>query len=148
MSTVKQKIINHFIKTPNATPKFVADKFNVSVPYVYGLRKQAMHQFQETNAQQMQLPLDEPQHVVAKEFTPSTKANDMQFGGDHYKIMGVEPWDVVDTWPIEQQIGYHRGNGMKYLMRLGNKDEALQEAQKALHYIQKLVEVLGAARQS
>ena len=23
-----------------------------------------------------------------------------QFGGDHYKRMGVEPWDVVDTWPL------------------------------------------------
>jgi hypothetical protein len=24
-----------------------------------------------------------------------------QFGGDHYKRMGIEPWDVVDTWPLE-----------------------------------------------
>ena len=29
-----------------------------------------------------------------------------QFGGDHYKRMGIEPWDVVDTWPLEQRIGY------------------------------------------
>jgi hypothetical protein len=26
-----------------------------------------------------------------------------QFGGDHYKRMGIEPWDVVDTWPLEQR---------------------------------------------
>jgi hypothetical protein len=25
-----------------------------------------------------------------------------QFGGDHYKKMGIEPWDIVDTWPLEQ----------------------------------------------
>ena len=37
-------------------------------------------------------------------------ANDYQVGGTHYKDMGVEPWDVIDTWPIEQQVGYHRGN--------------------------------------
>jgi hypothetical protein len=22
--------------------------------------------------------------------------------------MGIEPWDVVDTWPLEQRIGYQR----------------------------------------
>jgi len=72
----------------------------------------------------------------------TNKANDRQIGGDHYMTMGVEPWDVVDTWPIEQRIGYYKGNAIKYLMRLGAKDEPLQEAEKGAHYIQKLVEVL------
>ena len=45
-------------------------------------------------------------------------ANDYQVGGTHYKDMGVEPWDVVDTWPIEQQIGYYRGNVLKYTIRI------------------------------
>lgn len=70
------------------------------------------------------------------------KANDKQVGGKHYKQMGVEPWDVVDTWPIEQQIGYYRGNALKYIMRMGAKDTANQEAGKAGHYVQKLIEVL------
>jgi hypothetical protein len=48
-----------------------------------------------------------------------------QFGGDHYKRMGIEPWDVVDTWPLEQRIGYYRGGALKYTMRMGNKDERL-----------------------
>ena len=48
-------------------------------------------------------------------------ANDYQVGGTHYKDMGVEPWDVIDTWPIEQQIGYYRGNVLKYTMRMGRK---------------------------
>jgi len=56
--------------------------------------------------------------------------------------MGVQVWDVVETWPIEQQIGYFRGGALKYIMRLGNKDEQLQEAKKAMHYCEKLVEVL------
>lgn len=71
------------------------------------------------------------------------RANDRQEGGVHYKKMGVEPWDVVDTWPIEQQIGYYRGGALKYIMRMGTKDEARQEIRKAEHYIQKLLEVLG-----
>ena len=70
------------------------------------------------------------------------KANDLQIGGDHYKTMGVEPWDVVDTWPFEQRVGYYRGGALKYLMRMGTKDENAQEINKAAHYLQKLAEVL------
>ena len=69
-------------------------------------------------------------------------ANAKQVGGTHYKAMGVEPWDVIDTWPIEQRIGYYRGNALKYIMRMGSKDQSDQEAQKGLHYLEKLVEVL------
>lgn len=69
-------------------------------------------------------------------------ARDTQVGGDHYKKAGIQPWDVVDTWPIEQQIGFHRGNTLKYVMRMGTKDENLREIRKAAHYLQKLVEVL------
>jgi len=70
------------------------------------------------------------------------KAAARQVGGDHYKNMGVEPWDVVDTWPIEQRIGAYRHGALKYLMRMGSKDENVQEIKKAGHYIEKLVEVL------
>lgn len=69
-------------------------------------------------------------------------ANDRQVGGDHYTNMAVEPWDVIATWPIEQQIGFFRGNAIKYLLRMGSKDEQLQEIRKAAHYIEKLIEVL------
>jgi hypothetical protein len=72
-------------------------------------------------------------------------ARDKQIGGDHYKDMGVEPWDVVDTWPIEQRIGAYRHGALKYLMRCGSKDEQLQEIKKCGHYIEKLIEVLESA---
>ena len=73
------------------------------------------------------------------------RANDTQIGGDHYKNLGVEPWDVVDTWPTEQRIGAYRHGALKYLMRMGSKDEQLQEIKKCGHYIQKLIEVLEEA---
>ena len=78
---------------------------------------------------------------VIEDDKPKT-ARDTQVGGDHYKTAGVQPWDVVDTWPIEQQIGFHRGNALKYVMRMGTKDENLREIRKAAHYLQKLAEVL------
>ena len=72
-------------------------------------------------------------------------ARDKQVAGTHYKDMGVEPWDVVDTWPLEQRIGAYRHGALKYLMRMGSKDEQLQEIKKCGHYIEKLIEVLEAA---
>lgn len=72
----------------------------------------------------------------------AVKARAQQVGGTHYLDMDIEPWDVVDTWPLEQQIGFYRASALKYIMRLGSKDEDLQEAKKAAHYVQKLIEVL------
>lgn len=69
-------------------------------------------------------------------------ANATQVGGSHYKDAQVQPWNVVDTWPMEQRIGFYRGNALKYVMRMGTKDENVQEIKKAIHYLQKLVEVL------
>lgn len=80
---------------------------------------------------------------LIKEYAMQVSANSKQIGGDHYKNMGVEPWDVVDTWPLEQRIGAYRHGALKYLMRMGSKDEQLQEIKKAIHYLEKLVEVLG-----
>lgn len=70
-------------------------------------------------------------------------ANSHQVGGTHYKDMDLEPWDVIDTWPIEQQIGFHRGSALSYLMRFDSKDDPLQEVGKAKHYLSKLEEVLN-----
>lgn len=69
-------------------------------------------------------------------------ANAKQVAGEHYMKMDIEPWNVIDTWPLEQRIGFYRGNALKYIMRMGSKDERLQEIEKAGHYIEKLVEVL------
>lgn len=71
-----------------------------------------------------------------------SEANKTQQGGNHYKEMGVEPWNVFDTWPSDQRIGAYRANAVKYLMRMGCKGERLIEIQKCLHYVQKLIEVL------
>ena len=67
-----------------------------------------------------------------------------QEGGSHYLAMPVQPWDVIDTWPQEQRIGAYRAGALKYLMRLGSKDERLLEARKAAHYCAKLIAALSA----
>lgn len=70
------------------------------------------------------------------------KVSPKQVGGDHYDKMKIDPWAVWDTWPLEQRIGAYRSNAVKYLMRMGTKGDALEDAKKARHYINKLVEVL------
>ena len=70
------------------------------------------------------------------------KASDRQVGGGHYKDKAIQPWDVVDTWPFHERIGFYRSNALKYVMRLHDKDSQRVNAEKAIHYLEKLVEVL------
>jgi hypothetical protein len=73
----------------------------------------------------------------------SPRANDEQAGGDHYKRMAIQPWDVVDTWPRAERIGFYRGNLLKYTMRMHDKDAPTDNIEKAAHYARKLSEVLN-----
>jgi hypothetical protein len=69
-----------------------------------------------------------------------------QVGGEHYTAMPVQPWEIVDSWPLEQRLGFYRGNAIKYLMRAGAKggeETRLEDAKKAQHYCLKLVAVLS-----
>lgn len=72
-------------------------------------------------------------------------ADTRQHGGAHYTQMTVQPWNVVDTWPLEQRIGFYRGNALKYIMRLNDKDAPADNVGKAAHYCEKLAEVLREA---
>lgn len=80
--------------------------------------------------------------TLTEEVTPIMQPSLRQVGGDHYKTMQVQPWDVVDTWPLEQQVGAYRAGALKYVMRMGSKDESIQEIGKGIHYLEKLIEVL------
>jgi len=90
-------------------------------------------------------PLMTIRDVIEEEQEKMSPANEKQVGGSHYKSMGVEPWDVIDTWPVEQRIGAYRAGALKYIMRMGSKDQSEQEIGKGIHYLEKLLEVLKAA---
>lgn len=54
---------------------------------------------------------------------------------DHYKRGGIESIDYIQAkLSPEEFAGYCRGNMLKYLSRLGHKDEAAQEMRKAIWY--------------
>jgi hypothetical protein len=68
------------------------------------------------------------------------KADTYQVGGDHYKEMGIPPWDVIEAvLTHEEFVGFLKGNIIKYAMRQGLKDS--NDAGKCVHYKQKLAEV-------
>lgn len=70
------------------------------------------------------------------------EANGRQVGGQHYKKMDIQPWDVVDYGPKEQAIGFYKYNALKYIMRAGKKGEFKEDIAKAQHYLEKLLEIL------
>tara|TARA_R100000234_G_scaffold39286_2_gene23330 strand:- start:5460 stop:5729 length:270 start_codon:yes stop_codon:yes gene_type:complete len=66
----------------------------------------------------------------------------VQYGGEHYKQMTISPWDVIDSFPLEQKVGAYRANAIKYILRMGAKDDQILEVKKAIHYLRKLKKVL------
>ena len=62
--------------------------------------------------------------------------NDKQVGGDHYKSKSIQPWDFIAS----NNLGYLEGNIVKYVSRWKDKG-GIQDLEKALHYLQKLIEV-------
>lgn len=70
-------------------------------------------------------------------------ANERQVGGDHYKNRVIQPWDIIDSsFNHAEAIGFYKGNAIKYIMRAGSKGPAREDYEKAVHYLEKLLEVL------
>lgn len=68
-------------------------------------------------------------------------ASDYQVDGSHYKDMPIEPWAVMQSvLTREEFVGFLKGNVIKYSLRAGRK-EGSNDADKALHYMEKLSEV-------
>ncbi len=146
MKSKSQKVREYFTKHPLATPKLVGDKFNVPMPLVYKLRKEGQSNFVAAQNTQIEVPTPpiilEHGFINAKEdFKPSQRADDVQYGGDHYKEMGVQPWAAMESWMSREAfMGFLRGNAIKYLARTEKKG-GIEDLKKARHYLDKLVEV-------
>lgn len=69
-------------------------------------------------------------------------ADQEQVGGSHYKDMGIQPWEVMQSLLTPEEFrGFLKGNIIKYSMRQGVKYSATEDAGKARHYAAKLKEV-------
>ena len=62
-------------------------------------------------------------------------ANAKQVAGGHYKTDGIQHWDLV----VDHDVFYLEGCATKYLTRFRRKN-GLEDLQKALHYVEKMIE--------
>lgn len=63
-----------------------------------------------------------------------SRNNDEQVGGTHY-LSSIQAWDYI----LANDLGYLEGNIIKYVTR-HRKKNGVQDLEKALHYLQKLIE--------
>lgn len=68
-----------------------------------------------------------------------------QHGPKHYTAGGVQPWDAMEAWMSPEAFrGYLLGNVIKYLARCRTKHpDPMDDLRKAMHYLQKLIELEG-----
>ena len=64
-------------------------------------------------------------------------ANKKQVGGDHYKHGGEEHWDRVNRL----SLNYFQAAVTKYVERCYLKGNTVQDLQKAVHFLEKLIEI-------
>ena len=63
----------------------------------------------------------------------------------HYKVGGIESIDVIRAkLSPEAYRGFCLGNAMKYVHRAGHKDAAVDDAKKAIVYLEWFAESLDA----
>lgn len=67
----------------------------------------------------------------------TTKANERQVGGDHYKTGGEEHWDRVHRLELD----YFQGQITKYVERWKKKN-GIQDLRKAQHFLDKYIELI------
>lgn len=61
-----------------------------------------------------------------------------QIGGDHYLILPIQPWTIIDA----NKLNFYEGCALKYLLR--KKGNRVEELQKAIHYLEHEIECLSS----
>lgn len=58
-----------------------------------------------------------------------------QVGGNWYKEMGIQPWEIIDA----NGLNFYEGCVLKYLLR-HKKKGGVQDLKKAIHFLEHLIE--------
>lgn len=143
---------DHWRENPTLKAQEIQTLFQIPLPRAYRIRNELVREKlikaikSRTKAKKVVL---RKKPVVTPEVAPVVapvvssepiKADDYQVGGNHYKDMGVPPWDVIEaTLTKPEFIGFLKGNIIKYSMRQGVRGEV--DSQKCKHYIIKLEEM-------
>ena len=68
----------------------------------------------------------------AVNFKAGGHVKEKQIGGDHYKGTTIQAIDVIQGWDLPFELG----SVVKYIARLGKKDDPKKEIDKAIHYLE------------
>lgn len=76
------------------------------------------------------------------------EAKSKQVGGDHYASLKIQPWDAMQAWLTREQfVGFLLGSATAYIARFNTRcvdgKGGRQDIEKAKHYLDKLLEVIG-----
>lgn len=63
----------------------------------------------------------------------------------HYNQGTIEVIDAMKAMSPEDFRGFLRGSALKYIYRLGSKDDPQQDGEKAKFYIDRLIESYGVS---
>lgn len=64
-------------------------------------------------------------------------ARNDQVGGDHYRTLKIQPWDIVDEYALD----HYRATAIKYVLRADRKGKKLEDLRKAVHCLRKAIEI-------
>lgn len=76
-------------------------------------------------------PLPTPSSLTSRD------ANAIQIGGDHYRRLDPQPWDL---FAVYEEIDHFTASAMTYVIRHAHKGGAT-DLDKAVHWLEKLLEV-------
>jgi hypothetical protein len=156
-STIAAK--DYWRDNPTLVPSEIQDLFQIPLPRIYRIRSELVKEKllkikkPRTTVKKVVLcakpVVEAPEYVLHEPAAPIVtpvvsepiKADDYQVGGNHYKDMGVPPWDVIEATLTQSEfIGFLKGNIIKYSMRQVQRGDV--DSQKCKHYIIKLDEML------
>jgi len=63
-------------------------------------------------------------------------------GPKYYQRGPIDTWDFIR----QQELGFHLGNVIKYVCRAGHKGDAIEDLEKAIHYLENEIENRRAAQ--
>ena len=64
-----------------------------------------------------------------------------QVGGNHYKLMSIQPWEIIDAL----NLNFYEGCVLKYLLR--KKTDRVGDLRKAVHCLEHMIENAERAAQ-
>ena len=152
-----QKIRNYMKDHPEAKAKAIAEAIGTKINYVYTVMHTERKKLKASatpdslvKVQGVMMGKDDKSNLTDEQmsrlvFNATKPKIRMQGSIDdvnhppHYKIGGIETIDVIEAKLTPEEFrGYLKGNVVKYLTRIGYKDDAGKDVDKMVWYALKL----------